>query len=218
MPRAERATGPRASGGGGREAADFCLASASPRRRELLAQLGYRFRVLPVAIEEVPGPREPGAEYVCRMAREKARAARVRLEAAALPVLGADTEVVIGARILGKPGSLAEATAMLAALSGRVHRVLSAVAVNDGHRERVVLSSTRVRFRRLEPAEMQAYWGSGEPRDKAGAYAIQGYGAEFVERIEGSYSGVVGLPLCETAALLAEFGVRGWQRDYAAVS
>jgi septum formation protein len=192
---------------------DFHLASASPRRRELLAQLGYRFGILAAGIEEVQGAQESGEDYVLRVARGKAAAGlAVRPAGDARPVLGADTEVLLGERVLGKPGSREDGLAMLAQLSGRTHLVLSAVAVNDGRRERVALSRTQVSLRALAPAEIEAYWASGEPCDKAGAYAIQGLAAVFVERIEGSYTGVVGLPLFETAALLREFGIEGWQR------
>ncbi len=194
---------------------DFFLASASPRRRELLLQLGYRFVVLAAGIEERQGLRESGEAYVLRVAREKALAGLgVRPPGSLLPVLGADTEVLLGERVLGKPRSREDGLSMLGQLSGRTHEVLCAVAVNDGLRERVALSRTRVTLRALEPGEIAAYWASGEPCDKAGAYAIQGLAATFVERIEGSYTGVVGLPLFETAALLRDFGIEGWQAAY----
>lgn len=193
--------------------ADFHLASASPRRRELLLQLGYRFVVLTAGIEERQGPTESGEDYVVRVAREKAAAGlAARPRGDRRPVLGADTEVLLGERVLGKPASREEGFAMLAQLSGRSHEVLCAVAVNDGTREHVALSRTRVSMRVLTPAEIAAYWETGEPCDKAGAYAIQGLAAAFVERIEGSYTGVVGLPLFETAELLRGFGIEGWQR------
>lgn len=193
---------------------EFYLASASPRRRELLAQLGYRFAVLMTSIEEAQAPGESGEAYVLRVAREKAVAGlAARPDGDMRPVLGADTEVLLGDRVLGKPPCRRDGLAMLGQLSGRTHEVLSAVAVNDGSRERVALSRTRVTLRALLPAEIDAYWESGEPRDKAGAYAIQGLAATFVERIEGSYTGVVGLPLFETAALLRDFGIEGWQRE-----
>jgi septum formation protein len=197
------------------EHADLVLASASPRRRELLGQLGCHFEVLAVDLEETPRDGERGEDYVRRLALEKARAGwRLALARGwQLPVLGADTEVVVDGRILGKPADEAAEMAMLGLLQGRAHQVLSAVAVNDGRRERVVCSSTRVCFRAIDAAEMRAYWASGEPRDKAGGYAIQGRGAAFVERLEGSYSGVVGLPLYETAELLREFGVADWRRE-----
>ncbi len=193
---------------------DFHLASASPRRRELLAQLGYRFALLQAGIEEVQGAGESGEEYVLRVAREKALAGLAAREAGDIrPVLGADTEVLLGDRVLGKPSSREDGIAMLRQLSGRTHQVLCAVAVTDGLRERVVLSRTLVSLRELEAAEIDAYWASGEPCDKAGAYAIQGLAAAFVQRIEGSYTGVVGLPLFETAALLRDFGIEGWLRE-----
>lgn len=191
------------------------LASASPRRRELLGQLGCRFEILAVDLDETPQEGERGEDYVRRLALAKARAGRqlALTRGWALPVLGADTEVVVDGCILGKPADETAGVAMLGRLQGRAHQVLSAVAVNDGRCERVVYSSTCVYFRRIDAAEMHAYWASGEPLDKAGGYAIQGRAAAFVERLEGSYSGVVGLPLFETAALLREFGVPDWQRE-----
>lgn len=192
---------------------DFHLASGSPRRRELLAGLGYRFAVIAAPVEERPMPGELAADYVQRVALDKARAGRARLDDGdTRPVLAADTEVEIDGAVLGKPGSLEELRAMLGRLSGRSHRVLSAVALCHGEAERVLLSLSTVSLRPLAEPEIRAYWESGEPRDKAGGYAIQGLGAEFVSRIEGSYTGVVGLPLCETAELLREFGIEGWRR------
>jgi septum formation protein len=182
------------------------LASSSPRRRELLEQIGVHYTVCPVDVPERAHPGEAPEEYVLRLALAKARAGRAALGAPA-PVLGADTAVVVEETILGKPRDRADALAMLARLSGRDHRVLSGVALVEGEREESRLSVTRVRFRALAPGEAAAYWASGEPADKAGAYAIQGLAAVFVERIEGSYSGVMGLPLFETAELLERFGV-----------
>jgi septum formation protein len=182
------------------------LASSSPRRRELLEQIGVHYTVCPVAVSERVNPGEAPEEYVLRLALAKARAGGAALEVQA-PVLGADTAVVVDDTILGKPRDRADALAMLARLSGREHRVLSGVALVQGEREESRLSVTRVRFRVLQPGEAEAYWASGEPADKAGAYAIQGRAAVFVERIEGSYSGVMGLPLFETAGLLERFGV-----------
>ncbi len=183
---------------------EIVLASASPRRRTLLAQLGLDVTVQPAAVDETPAAGEAPARYVERLAREKALAV-----AAGHPgriVLGADTAVVLDGEILGKPRDERHAFDMLGRLMGRWHEVLTAVcAVRDGARHEQV-AATRVRLRLIEPAEMAAYWASGEPADKAGAYAIQGLGAIFVERIEGSYSAVMGLPLFETAALLAELG------------
>ncbi len=183
------------------------LASASPRRAELLEQIGVGFRQRVVQIDETPQPGEAAPDYVRRLALEKARAARAKLGEDHLPVLGADTEVVVDDRPLGKPADLPDAREMLRRLSGRAHRVLSAVAL-VAEREAVRVSESRVWFRALSDAEIEAYWRSGEPRDKAGAYAIQGLGAVFIERLDGSYSGVMGLPLYETVQLLEEFGIR----------
>jgi septum formation protein len=190
---------------------DFYLCSESPRRRDLLQQLGYRFACTPVDIDETPAPGESGEEMVRRLARRKAEAGWAVMECVApRPSLGADTAVLVDDCVLGKPRDEADALAMLAALSGREHRVLSAVAVVQAGVVRSVLSSTTVLFRTIGASEMRAYWRSGEPCDKAGAYAIQGLAASFVKRIEGSYTGVVGLPLFETAQLLGEFGISGW--------
>jgi septum formation protein len=186
--------------------ARIVLASASPRRRELLAQIGVAFHHQFTEIEECRRDNEPADTYVQRLALEKARAVRALRGAPGLPVLGADTEVVIDGEPLGKPADLAHARSMLQRLSGRRHEVLSAVAL-VGEREAVRLSRSRVTLRAVEAAEIDAYWRSGEPRDKAGGYAIQGLGAIFIERLEGSYSGVMGLPLYETAALLQDFGI-----------
>lgn len=185
---------------------DFYLASRSPRRQELLKQLGLVFEVLPADIPEEPGPAEPPAAYAVRMAREKALAAQA-LASRPLPVLGADTDVVLDGRILGKPRDRAHALEMLATLAERDHEVYSAVAVVQGARVETRLSVTRVRFGSVTPAAAAAYWDSGEPADKAGAYGIQGLGAQFVREIQGSYSGVVGLPLFETVELLGSFGI-----------
>lgn len=188
------------------------LASASPRRQELLAQIGVRFTVRGQDIDESIHAGEPPRDYVQRMAQEKADSALN--EIAAQPgaeagiVLAADTSVVCDEAVLGKPGSEADAIAMLQRLSGRTHRVLSAVSVAaSGGEWRHGLSESLVTFRAISFDEAQRYYRSGEPEGKAGAYAIQGYGAVFVERIEGSYSGVMGLPLFETAQLLNEFSV-----------
>ena len=184
------------------------LASASPRRRELLTQIGVHYEQRVVPVDERHRPGEAPSDYVSRLALAKARAVRDATGAALdVPVLGADTAVVLAGVPLGKPAGRAEALDMLRRLAGREHEVLSAVALVDARREALRLSRTRVRFRSIDEAELAAYWASGEPRDKAGAYAIQGRGALFVARIEGSYSGVVGLPLFETAELLASFGI-----------
>ncbi|MGD2075552.1 MAG: Maf family protein [Gammaproteobacteria bacterium] len=183
------------------------LASASPRRRELLSQIGVRFRRKVVPVDETPRDGEPADRYVQRLALEKARAVRRTLDPEAVLVMGADTEVVCGGRPLGKPADLQHARDMLRRLSGRHHQVLSAVAL-VGDYEAVRLSESSVWLRPLSDAEIDAYWQSGEPGDKAGGYAIQGLGAVFVQRLEGSYSGVMGLPLYETAQLLKEFGIQ----------
>lgn len=182
------------------------LASRSPRRRELLRQVGVSFELLPADVPEVPRPGQSVDDYVLTTALAKARAGA----ASAIkrrPVLGADTDVVIDGEILGQAGGRDEALAMLMRLSNRTHEVYSGVAVVDGTREQSVLSVTRVSFGPVTPAQASAYWDSGEPVGKAGAYAIQGLGARFVTGIEGSYSGVVGLPLFETCELLAAFGI-----------
>lgn len=184
------------------------LASASPRRRELLQQLGVRFEVLAQDVAEVRREGESPEAFVERLALEKAQAGWVQLTAAQrLPVLGADTVVVVDEQVLGKPAGRDDALAMLARLSGRTHRVLSAVALLGQDGARVRVSESRVTFRVIEEQERAAYWASGEPADKAGAYAIQGLGALFVRHLEGSYSGVMGLPLFETGELLREFGI-----------
>ncbi len=188
------------------------LASGSPRRRELLAQIGVPFVTLIASIDETALPDEPAQRYVERLAREKAQAGLATLERSdGAVVLGADTAVVLDGRILGKPNDRADALSTLAALSGREHEVMTAVALAAADRveSRVVVS--RVRFRPLRPGEAEAYWATGEPRDKAGGYGIQGLAAVFVSQLEGSYSAVVGLPLCETAQLLEVFGIPCWQ-------
>jgi septum formation protein len=184
------------------------LASASPRRRELLAQIGVRHAVHPVSVDETPLADEGAGDYVQRLAAAKALEGLASLDVRPSPVvLGADTAVVLDGEIMGKPADVAEATAMLERLEARRHQVYSAVAGAAGGPVRMALSVSAVTFRKIEPAEIRAYVASGEPLDKAGAYGIQGLGAVFVSRLEGSYSGVMGLPLFETAALLGEFGI-----------
>ncbi len=183
------------------------LASRSPRRSQLLAQLKLRFEVLPADIPETPEPGQAASDYVLAMAAGKARAAASRASAD-LPVLGADTEVVVDGEILGKPADREHAVAMLLRLSRRTHQVFSGVAVVQDARLQSALSVTEVEFAPVSAAQAAAYWDSGEPGDKAGGYAIQGYGAMFVRQIRGSYSGVMGLPLYETCELLGRFGVR----------
>ncbi|MGH8530809.1 MAG: Maf family protein [Nevskiales bacterium] len=184
------------------------LASASPRRRELLRQLGLDFVCRAQDLPEAPAPGEKPRAYVERLARDKAEQGWRSLRTGQpLLVLGADTEVVLRNEVLGKPVDRDAALLMLGRLSGRTHEVLTAVALTDGARTECRLNLSRVRLRRISPAEAEAYWDSGEPADKAGGYAIQGRGAVFIEQLEGSYSGVMGLPLFETAALLRSFGV-----------
>jgi septum formation protein len=187
------------------------LASQSPRRRQLLAQIGVDHQLLlPDAGEDAEAleavlPREAPADYVQRVTRAKLDAARQRLKARGLPaapILCADTTVALGARIFGKPADANEARAMLTALSGRTHRVLSAVAVWTGARRLEALNISRVRFAVLPRKVIDAYIASGEPVGKAGAYAIQSALAGWIAHIDGSYSGIMGLPLAETAALL----------------
>lgn len=183
------------------------LASASPRRRQLLQQLGLRFEVLPADVDETRRAGEAPADYALRLAVAKAETAAACLGDPAARVLGADTVVVLGSTVLGKPRDRDEGLAMLAQLSGRSHQVLSAVALWHRGTLSTALSESRVSFRGIAAAEAEAYWGTGEPQDKAGGYGIQGLGAVFVERLEGSYSGVMGLPLFETAELLRRAGV-----------
>lgn len=174
----------------------------------MLRQLGLSFDIKPVHIDETPRDGEMPVAYVQRLAREKAHAAWEMLELPDAPVLAADTAVVLDGLILGKPTDAADAARMLRALSGRRHEVLTAIALLDAAREELAVSRTGVSFRSLRPAEIAGYWRTGEPAGKAGGYAIQGLGAVFVDEIHGSYSGVVGLPLFETAQLLARFGYR----------
>lgn len=182
------------------------LASRSPRRRELLQQIGVPYRQLDAEVDETAHEGESPEVHVLRLALEKARAGWSKVENSdqPLPVLGADTVVVLDDEILGKPASREEAVAMLQALSGNTHRVLTGVALVDD-REATRISVNNVTFRELSDAEIARYWETGEPADKAGAYAIQGRGAVFIEHMEGSYSGVMGLPLFEVADLLDEF-------------
>jgi septum formation protein len=187
------------------------LASGSPRRRELLTQIGVPFTVLSAQIDETPLSNEIPAAYVERLARGKAEAGLALLAVDQGCVLGADTAVVLDGQILGKPLDEADALQMLAALSGREHEVLTAIAVVNNQRCETSVVASRVRFRSVSTGEARAYWASGEPQDKAGSYAIQGLAAIFVESLQGSYSAVVGLPLCETAEMLGRFGIPCWQ-------
>jgi septum formation protein len=181
------------------------LASASPRRKELLNQIRVTYAVNPVDLDETPRLNETPLAYVQRLAAEKS-AACVAQTGANVPVLAADTAVVLANRIMGKPENRDDALSMLTQLSGKTHQVYTAISLR-GRRHDQAVSITEVSFRRLTEAEMLAYWRSGEPVDKAGSYAIQGLGSVFVESITGSFSGVVGLPLFETAELLAKQGI-----------
>jgi len=205
----------------------LCLASASPRRSELLRQIGVPHCIQPADLDESRHAGETPSAYVTRLAKEKSLAVlaeRAAAGAAPLPVLGADTTVVIDGLVLGKPEDEAALEAMLSRLGGREHEVFSAVALASPSPHGVAalkdvpsaelacaLSRTKVRFRSIAPAEVTAYWASGEPRDKAGGYAIQGLGAVFVQSIDGSFSGVVGLPLVETSQLLRAAGLPLWE-------
>ncbi len=194
------------------------LASRSPRRRELLTQIGVSFLLLPfrglpredIDVSEDVRPGEDADSYVVRVARAKALGGEKRLgwrKLSAGLVLSADTTVEVDGEILGKPADAEDAARMLARLSGRSHRVLTAVAVSDSRRLEHVLSVSTVRFARLELRDIERYVVSGEPIDKASAYGIQGRAGAFVEHVEGSYTGIVGLPLNETWQLLRRFGM-----------
>ena len=180
------------------------LASGSPRRMELLAQLGYHFERVVVDVEECHQQGESPEAYVQRLSRDKARAG---VEAAAqdLPVLGSDTIVVADQQILEKPVDFQDAERMLKLLSGRQHQVMTAVTVATKTRVETKLVITQVWFKTLSDNEIKKYWQSGEPQDKAGSYGIQGLGGKFVERIDGSFYAVMGLPLVETDILLQDF-------------
>ena len=197
-----------------RDAPPLILASASPRRSTLLRQLGVPHRVLAADIDERRLPGEPVEACVLRLARAKAAAVRARLPAAERAwafVLGADTAVVLDDEMLGKPHTREPALAMLRRLSGREHRVLTGIALWRESGCELALSDSTVRFRALDDEECERYWQSCEPRDKAGAYAIQGRAAAFIAELRGSYSGVMGLPLFETAGLLRQAGLAVWQ-------
>ena len=182
------------------------LASTSPRRRELLEQVGLGYTLIRAEVDVTPLPAEPPAAYVERLARAKAEAGLQAAGGEGL-VLGADTTVVADGPILGKPRDRAEGLALLERLSGREHAVLSAVALATAGRTEARVQVSRVHFRATTAAEREAYWATGEPADKAGGYAVQGRAAVFIERLDGSYSGVMGLPLYETCELLRAFGV-----------
>lgn len=192
------------------------LASTSPRRKELLQQIGALFIQQSVDINEDVMANENPEQYVLRLAQEKAAAGFEQLsqqQQIDSVILAADTTVVCDGQILAKPESISHSKEILGLLSGREHRVMTAIAVfsRDTSEQQVV--TTKVRFRKLSNDEIEAYWHTGEPQDKAGSYGIQGLAAIFVESIEGSYSNVVGLPLCETAELLKHFDIPLWQDE-----
>jgi septum formation protein len=192
---------------------DIYLASQSPRRRELLQQLGIRFAVLSADVPEIPRAGESPSAFVSRLALEKASAVWNSLAGdSRKPVLGADTVVCIDDQILGKPADKADGMAMLRRLSGRTHEVMTGVALVS-QRHSVCVNVSRVTFKQLEMNEIERYWSTSEPCDKAGSYAIQGYAAAFITRLEGSYSGVMGLPLYETAQLLKEYNIPVWSES-----
>lgn len=182
------------------------LASSSPRRRELLSTLGIEFSYAGVDVDESALPGESPSAMVLRLAQLKARTA-CESGAHKIPVLGADTAVILDDRMFGKPASKQDALDMLACLSNRTHEVLTGVAVIAGDTLDTALSRTEVQFREIRPDEAEAYWQSGEPAGKAGAYAVQGIGGIFVSSVSGSYTGVVGLPIFETAELLRRVGI-----------
>lgn len=192
-------------------AADLILASASPRRRELLDQIGVCYRVQVADVDETLLPGEAPAAYVTRLALAKARAVAALPAAGGLPVLGADTTVVIDGDVLAKPVDAADAARMLTMLAGREHQVLTAVALVADTRAETRLSVTTVRFRPLAAATIDRYVATGEPMDKAGGYGIQGLGGALVASLTGSYTGVVGLPIAETVDLLDAFAVPYWR-------
>lgn len=189
----------------------LCLASASPRRQQLLRQIGVSFLVDVADVDETALVGESPDDYVERLARAKAQAVWAR-RGGDVPVLGADTTVVLDGEILGKPADEVAAIRMLARLSAREHLVLTSIALTCATGTEIRTSFNKVRFRATTAAERQTYWLSGEPLGKAGAYAIQGFGAVFVVNLQGSHSAVMGLPLAETADLLHAAGVPYWQR------
>jgi septum formation protein len=204
------------------EPPQIVLASASPRRSQLLHQLGVSHCIEVADVDESPRSGEDPGELALRLAGSKALAVAARLAAASiaandesrpgqLPILAADTVVVLDRQLFGKPRDRDDALAMLAMLSGRSHRVLSAVALCNKSQLTTRLSESEVRFRELSHEECERYWQTGEPADKAGAYGIQGYASAFVAELRGSYSGVMGLPLYDTSLLLHQAGVAIWQ-------
>ena len=189
---------------------DLILASASPRRRQLLDQIGVRYKTVNPDIDESRQRGETRLDYVQRLALEKSLAGH-NFPESNMPTLGADTIVCCDEEVFGKPTDAEHFRYMLKTLSQRTHRVLSAVAITDQHKKSVLVAETKVRMRKISDEEIESYWLTGEPVGKAGGYAIQGYGAVFVDHIAGSYTGVVGLPLTETNRLLHDFGVPVWK-------
>ena len=189
------------------------LASGSPRRRELLQQIGVPFRLVQVAVDEAVLSGESAAAYVNRLALAKSDAGWQRCGGAeGIAVLAADTAVVHEGQIFGKPAGRADAESMLRQLSGKTHEVLTAVALRTGRGSQCRITRSEVTLRAIDAGEARAYWETGEPCDKAGGYAVQGRAAIFIADLRGSYSGVMGLPLFETAQLLGEAGIASWQR------
>jgi septum formation protein len=191
-------------------AVQLYLASGSPRRQELLTQLGYQFERVVVDVEECHQPSETAEQYVQRLSRDKAAAGVMVINATkaaveTIPVLGADTIVVVDETILEKPKDFSDAQRMLKLLSGRQHQVMTSVTVATAEREETQLVVTDVWFKTLSENEIEKYWQSGEPQDKAGSYGIQGLGGKFITRIEGSYYAVMGLPLVETDVMVQNF-------------
>jgi septum formation protein len=189
---------------------ELILASASPRRKELLTQIGVAFTQCSVDIDESVLPSELPEDYVRRLACEKSQEGFLR-NGQQCPVLGADTTVVVDGKILNKPASQEQAVLMLQQLSGRTHQVMTGIALTDKGFINSHVVVTHVTFKTLDVELCHRYWQTNEPCDKAGGYGIQGYGAVFVEKIEGSYSNVVGLPLAETSVLLGQIGISVWQ-------
>ena len=186
--------------------AQFILASASPRRADLLRSVGLKFLIEPVDIDESINPGEEPRDYVRRMARSKA--AHICSD---LAVLGADTIVLVDGEVLGKPLDRGQAISFLNTLSGREHEVVTAVVISLRRRIEIAVVATKVHFRNLKSGEASRYWDTGEPFDKAGGYGLRGVGGIFVEKVIGSYSAVIGLPLVETEGLLSSFGVDTWR-------
>jgi septum formation protein len=183
------------------------LASSSPRRAELLHQIGVEFKVLAVDVDESPRTAETPEQYVRRVAKAKADAAGDAVDGEGIPILAADTTIAIDDEIIGKPDDQTHCRCILSKLSGRTHQVLTCLAFRYHRQTRLMLSENQVRFRVIEEQEMTTYCSGKEPLDKAGAYAIQGKAAIFIEKLEGSYSSVMGLPLFETAKILQQAGI-----------